>query len=162
MDTIPASVMLQRAILAQVGIECGISGPDASGHFTLVNFPSTATQAQITQANSIASTWPNTDYTNQSLVNIYTAIQALTATQKTNISNDLFSGSPMKVLTDAGPNAASLAVLWYQTQTATLSTADKNLAKLLAAAMYVGDNPNYLVQPSFDTSINVPGLVAVS
>jgi hypothetical protein len=96
----------------------------------------------------------------RSLFDIITDLNALTNTQKTNIAADLFAGTPPKCLQYiAGSNLSALLVLYFTVQTATLSTADKNLAKLYAAGLYVQDNPNYLKQPSFDATINVAGAV---
>lgn len=131
---------------------------DANGVETLTVEPApTATQAQINQMNQIASTWDMRVYRTSRIYDILTAIQALTTTQKTNISNDLFSGTPLKALLDDGANASAIFCLYYIVQTASMSGADKNLAKLYAAAMYCQDNPMYLITPPFDTSINVPG-----
>lgn len=88
---------------------------------------------------------------------VYKDVSALTGPQKTNIGNDLFSGSPPKVATDTGPNAPDLLILWTLRQVASLSTADKRLLETDAISIYTLDNPNYLVSPPFDPSINVPG-----
>lgn len=82
-------------------------------------------------------------------------------TQKANIIADLFTGNlatgGQKWQQDAGLNAAALSAV-YAAITASNGLATFNAAQqLIMAAMYVQDNPNYLVHPSFDSTINVPG-----
>lgn len=91
------------------------------------------------------------------LLTIYNAILALTSTQKTNIWNDLTSGSPVKISQDVGPNAASIFLLWRIASNISLPAATITDMKITAATYYVQDNPTYLVNPSFDNTINVPG-----
>jgi hypothetical protein len=83
-------------------------------------------------------------------------------TQKANIIADLFSGSlatgSQKWQKDPGPNAPSLAAV-YAAITASNGLATFNAAQqLIMAAIYVVDNPNYLVNPSFDPTISINGL----
>lgn len=153
-----------QALAVGVAAACPISSlsvktASASG----VSFTPTAaaTQAQIAAAQNFIDGFAWKDYQPVPLHALIGSLTALTSTQKKNISTDLFSGNPLKVLLDSGPNAAAIFAVYYSTQTATLSSADKNLAELFAAAMYVQDNPFYLVNPSFDPTINVPGWQAV-
>lgn len=122
-----------------------------------VTYAPDAAPAQIDQGNTLLASWDMRIYRTRTLSDLIAALQALTAAQKTNISNDLFSGSPFKVLTDTSSNESAIYVLYYNTQTGGTSASDKNLAKLYAASLYVQDNPVYLIQPTFDSSINVPG-----
>jgi hypothetical protein len=82
---------------------------------------------------------------------------ALTPLQKTNVWNDLSSGSPPKYLTDAGSEAGALAVLDWAVRFAGFSAAAVLDAKIRATAIYVRDQPSYLVHPTFDPTINVSG-----
>jgi hypothetical protein len=91
------------------------------------------------------------------LYNIYQDVNALTGAQKTNIGADLFGGSPPRVSTDTGPNAPDLLIIWTMRQLTSLAVADKRLLETDAISIYVLDNPTYLVHPSFDPSINLPG-----
>jgi hypothetical protein len=94
----------------------------------------------------------------RTLLAIYTDLQALTAAQKTNVWTDLSSGTPKKYLQDVGRNAAAIAALdWAATDSGATGTA-LTAAKLRIGAMYVQDNPAYLINPSFDPTINVPGI----
>lgn len=95
----------------------------------------------------------------KTVATIYTQIGALTATQKANIWTDLTSGSPAKWTTNEGANAAAIGigVGIVANLVAALTTAALTDQKIRVVAAYVWDNPTYLVTPSFDTSINVPG-----
>jgi hypothetical protein len=94
----------------------------------------------------------------RSLYNIYTDIKGLNSTQKTNIWNDLNSGTPAKITLDLGPASMFIAMLWgFGHELTGLTAADLAIMKIMAATYYVWDNPNYLVNPSFDPSINVAG-----
>lgn len=141
--------------LANLGI-IAVSVDTSTTPWTVTYDPS-MTPAQVSQGNLIVSTWDTRIYQTRPLLDLVNAINVLTAAQKTNISNDLFGGTPLKALLDDGANVSAIFCLYYIVQTASMSGADKTLAKLYAAAMYCQDNPMYLINPSFDTSINVPG-----
>lgn len=96
------------------------------------------------------------------LLDIYNAIVALNNTQKTNIWSDLTSGTPMKISTDTGPNATSIFLLWRIASNASLPTTTITDMRITAAAYYVQDNPYYLVNPTFDLTINIPGDEAIA
>lgn len=154
MTNYPPSARLELTLTA-LGIP--FSGTSYDGTTFTVSYPANATQAQITQGNNLAATWPNTVYQSRTLVDLVNALSTLTGTQQTNIVNNLFVGNPLRVLMDAGPDTAAIGVLYYITQITTLPVSSINLAKLYAAAMYVQDNPTYLISPSFDVTINVAG-----
>lgn len=88
---------------------------------------------------------------------IYNDLVALTTTQQTNAWNDLSSGTPKKYLLDVGPNAAAIGALDWAVTDSGATGASLLHARLRVGAMYVQDNPSYLVNPAFDPSINVPG-----
>ncbi|RJQ24609.1 hypothetical protein C4577_07510 [Candidatus Parcubacteria bacterium] len=91
----------------------------------------------------------------RTLLAIYNDLNALSGAQKTAIWNDLTSGNPVKLSTNIGPAADGIFLIWRTAvNTTTAFTADM---KLTAATFYTRDNPNYLVNPSFDPSINIPG-----
>jgi len=92
---------------------------------------------------------------------IFTDLNALTAAQKTNINTDLFGGTPPKWQSDLGVNAASLFILEAVADLGNLTTAQQTTMKMKACAAYVQDNPNYLVHPTFDATINVAGDQAI-
>ena len=95
--------------------------------------------------------------TKRGLLAIITDLNALSGAQKTAVWSDITSGSPPKWATDTGPNAAALA--WAPTLITLngLTAANVLDLKIKAVAMYVQDNPNYLVHPSFDNTINISG-----
>ena len=94
----------------------------------------------------------------RTLLAIVADLNALTGAQKNAVWTDITSGSPPKWSTDAGPNAAAIAVLHAVATMTGLSNADLLIVKIRGVAMYVQDNPGYLVNPAFDPSINVPGV----
>ena len=93
----------------------------------------------------------------RTLIDIRADVAALSTAQKNAAWTNFTSGSPPLWSTDAGPNAAALATLQMLGASSNLAAADILEAKIRAVAMYVQDNVNYLVNPSFDATINVPG-----
>ena len=57
----------------------------------------------------------------------------------------------------AGPNAAAIAAIEWATLDSGATGAALTAAKLRLTAMYCQDHPKYLVNPSFDGTINVAG-----
>jgi hypothetical protein len=112
------------------------------------------TQTQSNQASSILTVLDPRPKVSRSLFAIYNDLVALTVAQKTNVWTDLTSGSPQKI-TMTGNDTVFL--LWRIASNASLPAATITDMKLTAATYYVRDNPRYLVQPSFDSSINVAG-----
>lgn len=96
----------------------------------------------------------------RTLLSIYTDLLTLTDGvngQKAKVWADLSSGTPAKYLTDAGADADGIACLDWAVRFSGLGVAAVTDAKLRLAAIYCRDNPNYLVHPTFDPSINVLG-----
>lgn len=91
---------------------------------------------------------------------LITNIGALNNNQKNNIWTDFTTNK--RYQTDTGPNAGSLLLAAYLANTALIGGSPTDLlnGKILAIALYVQDNPNYLVNPTFDSTINVPGTTA--
>lgn len=115
------------------------------------------TQAQQTTMNSIVAQFDPRPRTKRAIYTIYTDLLALNATQQTNVWNDFSSGNPTKYLLDQGNNAAAIAVLDWVVKKSGTSGANLTDARMRAVAMYTQDNPKYLVTPTFDATINVPG-----
>ena len=87
-------------------------------------------------------------------------IQALSSTQWTKIWNDLFAPdaiSPRKYLSDYGTNAGPIFVFDWALFVSGPTAAQQKAGQISLAAMYTQDNPKYLVNPPFDTTINIPG-----
>lgn len=117
------------------------------------------TPAEKTTLDGIVANFDGRPRRKRKLYDVFVAIGGLTPAQKTAIGDDLFGGTPPKLSLDEGSDAADLLVLYCLSQTG-LSTADKNLVKQSAAAIYTRDNPMYLVNQTFGgtvTAINVPG-----
>lgn len=98
----------------------------------------------------------------RSYFSIYNDIVALTNSQKTNIWDDLTSGSPIKLSQNTGPNSGFVFLLWRIASNASLPAATITDMKIAAATYYVQDNPRYLITPLFDATINIPGDVATT
>lgn len=147
---------VQRLELTFAALGIPLIGDSYDGTTISVQYAPTATQAQIDQGNQLLATWDYRTYRSRLIGDLINALNALTATQKQEIWTDLTSGTPPKVLTDLGGNNAALYVLKWAAGTG-MASGDIAQAKLYAAAMYVQDNPAYLINPTFDTSINVPG-----
>ena len=83
-------------------------------------------------------------------------LEALTGTQKSATWTDLTSGSEPKWWFTK--NEPELCVIhWQITDGPSLTAAQKLDLKLHAVAIYVQDNPSWLVHPAFDSTINVDG-----
>lgn len=133
-----------------------------SDGFVGVDFISPPTQQQITSITPVVVNFDARMRVSRTLLAIYTDLANLTNTQKNNVWADLASGTPAKYLTDSGSSAGSIACLDWAVRFSGLATAAITDAKLRIAAIYCQDNPNYLVQPAFDNTINVPGDQPVS
>jgi len=115
------------------------------------------TGTQLTQMESIVSAFDLRSRIPRPLYAIYNDLVALTTTQQANIWADISSGTTPKYLIDAGRNTASLVVLDWAVRSSGAVGASLTAAKFRAVAMYVQDNPTYLVAPTFDATINVAG-----
>lgn len=122
-----------------------------------IDFQPAATAPQQTAANNLAAGWDWTARKPRTLYAIWQAINALTATQQNNVWTDITSGTPPKWATDTGPNAAAIMGLNWSATASGATTANLNDAKRRLVAMYCQDVPGYLVNPSFDATINVAG-----
>jgi hypothetical protein len=120
-----------------------------------------ATPAQITQGDNLALTMQAGEFKPRRLADIYKDLQALTAAQHTNVWNDLSAAVPgdvpRKYLADPGPNAASIFVMDWNVYQSGATGAKLTAAQKDLIAMYVQDNPFYLKNPAFDSSINIDG-----
>jgi hypothetical protein len=122
-----------------------------------IDYQATATAAQIQQGDALAMTFDLGDRGPRPLYAIYTDLQALSIAQKAEVWADLSSGQPKKYFLDAGPNAAAILVLDWAANDSGATGPALNGAKLRLMAFYVQDNPDYLVRPSFDPGIVIPG-----
>jgi hypothetical protein len=81
--------------------------------------------------------------------------------QKALIAADLFAGNlatgSQKWQTNIGPNAAAMLAVYAAGTAANGVTTFNGAQQMILTAMYCQDNPRYLVAPTFDNTINVPG-----
>jgi len=88
-------------------------------------------------------------------------IQALTTTQFNNVWADLSAavsgGPPRKYLQDYGTNAGPIFVFDWSLYVTGPTAAQVKAGQISLTAMYVQDNPSYLIHPPFDSSINIDG-----
>jgi hypothetical protein len=90
---------------------------------------------------------------------IYADLSALSPAQKTNIWNNFTSGSPPLWATDDGASAGAIGIGFglVANLAGAMTAAQLTDMKIRAVVCYVLDNVEYLIQPAFDQSINVPG-----
>ena len=164
MSVYPAATGLHLRLEAALALVCAVSGPDAGGRFT-VQYPPGATDAQKAQGDAIAAAWPTNDWRTRPLYAIRADVQALSVGQMNNVWGDLSAAAgavPRKYLGDPGPNAAALFVFDHVLYVIGGTAAQVKAAQISITAEYVQDNPYYLVQPAFDSSVNVWGWEAAS
>jgi hypothetical protein len=158
LDTeIRAALTLGATILNVYGSGFPFPGATICPNVVIGFDPDITAQQLVTLNGVIAAHVPAGPRKPRLLLDVYNDLVALSAAQKTNINADLFVGSPPKFTGDTGSSQADLLVLWTLQQVGGLSVGDKTLVKLAAAAIYCLDNPKYLVHPSFDATILVPG-----
>lgn len=178
----PVASIITTALQAASIVVNGVSGPYAAegadtgtsswhtkgGQWIRVDWPSAPTAPQIAAADVViqATTWqariPRTMFAIAADIFALPGVLGPPATlKKLAVITDLFTGSvaagAQKWQQDAGPNAASLSAV-YASVTAANGLSTFNVPQqLIMAAMYVQDNPRYLVNPVFDVTINIPG-----
>lgn len=86
---------------------------------------------------------------------LVSALGALTAAQRTAIAGALF-GPENRWATNRGANMGALAIIAALLQAPTL-TAAHDILRLYGVALFLQDNPAFLVQPPFAPAVNVPG-----
>jgi len=151
----PTATLHRNLLVAGIPIT-GVSG----GPPWTVQYDPSATQGQIDQGNSMAAAFDGKGRQTRTLAAIYSDMQKLTTTQHNKAWADISApapGAPTKYLTDVGINAGPIFVLHW-----TIYNSGASGAQLLAAqkemlTMYVQDNPTYLMQPTFDPTINISG-----
>lgn len=89
------------------------------------------------------------------------ALAALTPPQKAAVWTALTTGTPPLWATATGPHAALLAALHLTATASALLPPEAAEARLLTAAVYVLDDPYWLINPPFAPAVNVPGLEPV-
>lgn len=137
--------------------EGGVAGPTSTFQVR-VTTTRDLTPAEQTQVGVIVAAHDARPRQPRTIFAIRQQLNTLTNGQKTAIWTNLSAGTPPLWALDAGPNAAAIAAIeWGATVPAGVTAAEKTEARLRLAAMYVQDNPRYLVNPAFDPTINVAG-----
>lgn len=90
-------------------------------------------------------------------LDIWNDLALLTDVQRDAIWTDLTSGSPQKFLVDNGPHAFDVWQQYRRIQDEGLGVNVQKKVKAGGVVAYLLDFPKYLVHPSFDPTINVPG-----
>jgi len=153
-----AASILQQKLADDLGLECGISGPDADGKFT-VHYPPDATPDQIAQGDAIAATWPNTDYITRLCWDILQDLQQMQPEWQQQIFNDLWAAQwPPKIAQTEGANFPGIWSLYCTWVTVTTTPAEADQARLYGTALYIQDWPAYLMNPTFNPQIYLPGV----
>lgn len=122
-----------------------------------VDWPAAPTTEQQAAADAVVQISDLRPRCPRPLQDILASLNALTAAQTAAIWTDLTSGSPSRCERNGGPNAAATALLQTLASLSSLSAADLLSLKLRGMALYCQDNPGYLMQPSFDPTIQVAG-----
>jgi len=153
----PSGARLQAELRKQLGIDCGVSGPDAAGTF-VVHYPPGTPQSVQDQGNAIAATWPATDYRSRLMWDIKEQLQQLPAEQLQKIYGDLWTQTwPPKLVKTEGQNSSGIFASYAVWTFGGTTPGDADILRLYGSAMYIQDNPAYAINPPFDTTINVPG-----
>ena len=90
-----------------------------------------------------------------SLPSLYASIDALPVLKKNTIFDNIL-GPSLLALTGATDNLQSIIAIYVNLQTGAAPPLAL-LLKTYLTALYCQDNPNYLVNPVFDPTINIPG-----
>ncbi len=122
-----------------------------------------ASAASIVAAATVTKRKPRTMYAIANDIFTLTtgAFNPSATLQKLAIITDLFTGNlatgSQKWQQDTGPNAAAMSAVYAAVTPPSAISVFNPAQQLIMAAMYVQDNPLYLVHPAFDSTINIPG-----
>jgi len=109
----------------------------------------------------IAAHVPLGRFVRRPLYRILYDVQALTSSQFDNVWADLSApappDAPHKYLSDESTNAGAILAMHWSAQSSGVSGEALKNAQQTLITLYVQDNPEYLVSPPFDSSINIPG-----
>jgi hypothetical protein len=154
---------LRRQAVPILGVS--VTVPPSGPRVAAVHYPDGTSQADQDRGDAIAAGYDLRDAQLKSLSQLYQDVQALTAAQRTNLWTDLSASAlpeaPRKYLTDYGPSAASIFVMDWIVFVLKPTAAQMTAAQNDIMAFYIGDNPQYAINPVFDTTINLPGYVLV-
>src|SRR5215471_17477253 len=140
----------------------GMTGPGTPATSVDVVYAAPLTPGQVnTLGATVAAHVPAGPRKSRPLWAIRGDLQGLTTTQWTATWNDLSApvsgGPPRKYLGDYGVNAGTIFCYDHVIYVVGGTTAQVKAGQISLGACYVQDNPNYLVHPPWDFTINVPG-----
>jgi hypothetical protein len=136
------------AALAAAGLPVeSVSGSPDAGTVTVRTTRDLTGPEETTLHGTVAS-YDGRPRRKRTLLVILTAIKALSSPKQTAVWNDVLSGTPPKWQTMSSDQA-----VWVTAALATTTATQKQVA----VAFFVRENVNYLVNPAFDPTINVPG-----
>lgn len=98
--------------------------------------------------------------TARSLADILASLRTLTNTQLNAVWADLAAGTPPKYLSRVSPRAGAIFALDWAVGSSNAQSPAATDARLRIISLWVLDNPDYLVTPSFAPAVNVPGIAA--
>jgi hypothetical protein len=94
----------------------------------------------------------------KSMQTLVTAILGLSTTQWNNVLANLFAGNPAPWQLDQGPNITALSAVYVAlTNSSGTPVFANKFQQVVVCALYLQDNPTYLVNPTFDPTINISG-----
>src|SRR5215472_8772571 len=108
----PPGPRLKATLSQQLGLDCGVIGPDAAGKFTVTYPPGTPQNIQD-QGNAVASTWPNVVYRSRLLWDIAQQLQQMDPGKLNEIYGDLWVNTwPPKLVKTEGTNMAGIFAMY--------------------------------------------------
>jgi len=153
-----AAVILQQKLLEEISLDCGISGPDENGKFTIHYPPDTPAEVQA-KGDAIAAAWPNTNYITRLCWDILQDLQQMQPEWQQQIFGDLWTNTwPPKIAQSEGANFPGIWSLYCTWVTVTTTPEEADQARLYGTALYIQDHPAYLMNPPFNPDIYLPGV----
>jgi len=156
-DPVRPDVLAREASAAGVSVDyVNASKPDV-----YVFTPRILTPAEKSTLDSVVAAHDGRQRQLRPLWSIRADVQALTAAQWGNVWADLSAPvagkAPRKYLMDYGVNAGPIFVFDWSLYVTGPTAAQVKAGQISLTALYVQDNPSYLIRPPFDSSIDVDG-----
>lgn len=154
-DPVRPDVLQQEAVAAAVPVDhVDVQPPNVQVYTTR-----DLTPAEKTTLDNVVAAHDGRPRQKRTLYKIFADIKALSTQQYNHLWADANStlDGVSKYLTSKGVNAAAIFSMDWTAQLGSTAGGQQSNARTSILSMYVQDNPSYAVNPSFDTSINVPG-----
>ena len=138
----------------------------ANGQSPVFTPPPGAPPAQVAAAQKVVNDFVTAGdwrlYQTRALVPIRNDLNALTLARRHAIFNDLWSipagQAETRLLLDNGPNAPAIWPHYMLNEIGILNSTQLDTNQTYVTCLYVQDLPFYLVNPSFDPTLNIPGI----